>query len=450
MGRLLEALKRLEPELTAMRPADPIAPVESPADSVPGTRQTAFLEAPGGWRADSPATIGHPEADSHCAATDFKPTAEENILEYPPRVDLGDSQPEESVCTPVSDVQASDNSAFEEFETECEIFQEEHVAGYPADNIETDCTSVEEAEDIESQPFVKVAAEFDSLVQLLDEELPLHENSAMESAIGQVESANSNAAALPVEFSEQASDILPKTEVKSVDFLELFASDDEPRVNVGDPEIQADSTPSNAEPEAKKDHGVYGAMARNILAQLPDEGSVALFFTSPIDGEGKTEMILPLAEALIEESGRRTILVDANLHRPDLTQEWRFTSRKGIFDVLTGEADWWDAVQETGIPKLSILLNNGLPQQNAIVSQPLAFSELLENLKREYRLVLIDAASLAHAESIPMVGYCQGVYLVVRLGHSNRRMVREARQAIAQAGGKLLGCVAVGDVLEPA
>ena len=104
-------------------------------------------------------------------------------------------------------------------------------------------------------------------------------------------------------------------------------------------------------------------MARKILAQLPGEESAALFFTSPTDGEGKTETILPLAEALIEESGRRTILVDANLHRPDLTREWQFSSRRGIFDVLVGEADWWEAVQETGLPKLSIMLNNGLPRQ---------------------------------------------------------------------------------------
>ena len=177
---------------------------------------------------------------------------------------------------------------------------------------------------------------------------------------------------------------------------------------------------------------------------LPQRVAVQQPCEPEYDGEGKTETILPLAEALIAESGRRAILVDANLHHPDLTQQWQFTSRKGIFDVLTGEADWWEAMQETGLPKLSILLNNGLPP-HAIVSQPLAFSELLEKLKREYRLVLIDAASLAHAESIPMVRHCQGVYLVVRLGYSNRRTVREARQVIAQAGGNLLGCIAIGE-----
>ena len=248
---------------------------------------------------------------------------------------------------------------------------------------------------------------------------------------------------------EHASGNAPASDEDPVVFHELSANSNESCATVAEPEIPTNLKLFAAEPETKKDRGAFGAMARNILAQLPGEEAAALFFTSPIDGEGKTEMILPLAEALIEESGRRTILVDANLPRPDLTREWNFTSRNGIFDVLAGNADWWDAVQETGIPKLSILLNNGLPQK-AIVAQPLAFSELLENLKREYRLVLIDAASLAHDESIPMLRHCQGVYLVVRLGHSNRRVVREARQVVDRAGGNLLGCIAVGGVPTPA
>jgi tyrosine-protein kinase Etk/Wzc len=215
---------------------------------------------------------------------------------------------------------------------------------------------------------------------------------------------------------------------------------------VGDKTVARPESRSNVAKEA----GVFRAMARKILTQLPGDGPAAMFLTSPTDGEGKTETILPLAEALVEESGRRAILVDANLRRPDLTREWRFSSRRGIFDVLTGDADWWEAVQETGIPKLSIMVNNGLPRRGSMVVQPLAFSELLDKLKAEYRLILIDAASLSHAESVPMMQHCQGVYLTVRLGHSTRRAVREASRVVAKAGGKLLGCIAVGDVLESA
>jgi Mrp family chromosome partitioning ATPase len=366
MGRLLNALKRLEPEMAAMQPADPVSSVDISPNAVQSSNQTAVLEQP-----------RYPSVTSSSSI-------QQQTIEYPP---CNDSK---SACK---------------------------VDGSP--------------ESLAKKTFFEVSTEFDRLGDLLDENLPIFEELTPEITLDEIEN-----------FSECEPSVLVEEPVSVIS--------QEDSVAIEAPAGVQSETLVVEKPEPKKDQGEYGLMARNILAQLPSEGSAALFFTSPIDGEGKTELILPLAEALIEESGWRTILVDANLHRPDLTQEWQFTSRKGIFDVLTGEADWWDAVQETGLPKLSILLNNGLPQSNAIVSQPLAFSELLTNLKREYRLVLIDAASLTHDESIPMMRHCQGVYLVVRLGHSSRRTVWEASQVVVQAGGNLLGCIAVGDVLAPA
>jgi hypothetical protein len=99
-------------------------------------------------------------------------------------------------------------------------------------------------------------------------------------------------------------------------------------------------------PEPAESH--FAAMAANIQAQLPAVGSTSLFLTSPLDGVGKSELIVPLAEALVACTGRRTIMVDGNLHSPSLTREWRFSSRRGLYEVLIGEADWWEAVQETG------------------------------------------------------------------------------------------------------
>ncbi len=42
-----------------------------------------------------------------------------------------------------------------------------------------------------------------------------------------------------------------------------------------------------------------------------------------------------------------------------------------------------------------------------------------------------------------MLRRCDGVYLVVRLGHTARRAVADAVRVIAHSGGRLLGCVVV-------
>ena len=347
---------------------------------------------------------------------------EEQIVEYLSDEECDDLQPATTDCVAERDELASENQ--------------------PCNDVAVKRNSVDAAEDAAAQfaevptvaedapappePFVEISTEIDNLGQLLDEELPLDDLPRFREG---------EAPAEPLEDRRFAVAPATRQEPRPPEITQVYSEHA--------PQFLADPT------EAKKERGPFSVIARNLLAQLPGAEAAALIFTSPTDGEGKTETLLPLAEALlVEESGRRTILVDANLHHPDLTRQWQFTSRKGIFDVLADKADWWEAVQETGLPKLSILLNNGLPRHNAVVARPLAFSDLLEKLKREYRLVVVDAASLAHAESISMVRHCHGVYLIVRLGHSSRQKVREAVQVIGQAGGKLLGCIAVGDGLQ--
>jgi Mrp family chromosome partitioning ATPase len=459
MGRLLEALKRLEPELPTMKSVDPAAPADDRPEIEPSANQTAVLEPPAGWREDAAATIDAPEMPTgswegdapaepidnpECLAVPVHRQQPHSSESTPPNLD-GVSEPTASDCPAERNAQTVEESFFAETAADCGAFGGEQVTEIDlSEDADADCVPAAASEAVESQPFAEVTAEFENLRQLFDEELPPPGASSSSAMLDPIEDAGADESSILIDLPEHEFESGPENADEAA--VSVASSNDacEPSTVADRLESVRDSNASVIASDSRKVAAAFGAMARNIFAQLPAEGSVVLFFTSPIDGEGKTETILPLAEALIEASGWRTILVDANLHRPDLTKEWRFSTRKGIFDVLIGEADWWDAVQETGLPKLSILLNNGLPQENAIVAQPLAFSELLENLKREYRLVLVDAASLARDESIPMIRYCQGVYLVVRLGHSTRRTVREARQVIAQAGGNLLGCIAVG------
>jgi Mrp family chromosome partitioning ATPase len=68
---------------------------------------------------------------------------------------------------------------------------------------------------------------------------------------------------------------------------------------------------------------------------------------------------------------------------------------------------------------------------------------LLRDLVAHYELVVVDAASLAHPETAQIAAACDATYLVVRLGETSPRMLREAAQVIQLHGGRLLGCVAI-------
>ncbi len=171
-------------------------------------------------------------------------------------------------------------------------------------------------------------------------------------------------------------------------------------------------------------------MAEAMLRQLPSDRSRVAAFTSPGDGDGKTSLLTALAPQLAQRIAGGVLAVDANFHKPSLAARVRMP--------MGQPADRSPLIYPTNLPRLSFLAAS--PERP---SRGLDRS-WIEELREAWSLVLLDMASLAHAEVAPLAEYCDGVYLVVRLGYTSRCAVAEAARVIRGAGGRLLGCAVVG------
>lgn len=151
---------------------------------------------------------------------------------------------------------------------------------------------------------------------------------------------------------------------------------------------------------ATEEPDIYEEMAQYILTQLSPDRSAALLFTSPRDGTEQTETLLSLSKTLVNHFDGKALLLDA------------------------------------------------LPSENGMRNEknpclPGNWGHLLEQLKTQYQMVLIDAPSLADAQTAAMLSQCDGVYLMIRLGYTTPYDVRQAVSVIQNAGGRLLGSIAV-------
>jgi Mrp family chromosome partitioning ATPase len=210
------------------------------------------------------------------------------------------------------------------------------------------------------------------------------------------------------------------------------------------PPLPKASSPKEISIAAEGISGVFSEMARKLFSQIPTGQASALFFTSPRDGEGKTETLLGLLPVLPAQGMGRMLVVDANFRRPSLTRRLAKNTTPGLGEVLWTMADWDTAIQSTAIRNVDVLPNFGLPKMLGRATEPQGFDALLKSLRKNYSLVLIDAASLAYAETAVLAAVCDGVYLVVRLGQASRYAVRSAVDVLARSGSRLWGCVAVG------
>jgi capsular exopolysaccharide synthesis family protein len=173
-----------------------------------------------------------------------------------------------------------------------------------------------------------------------------------------------------------------------------------------------------------------------------------LVVTSPGPREGKTTLASNLAIATVE-TGRRVLLVDADLRLPRLHEIFGVDLSPGVKEVLSSdmpvdEIDLEEAIRETEVPGLSILPAGETGDSAAAVS--LLFSTrlaaLIGRLRDAYDVVIIDTAPSLYFPDARLLGrLSDGVILVVRAGVTNRDSAMTAAQRFQNDHVPVLGTI---------
>jgi succinoglycan biosynthesis transport protein ExoP len=171
----------------------------------------------------------------------------------------------------------------------------------------------------------------------------------------------------------------------------------------------------------------------------------AVLVTSARDGEGKTAVAAYLAAAAAA-AGDRALLVEADVRRPDVAQRLGLESKVGLAQVLAGAVALDDALAPVAVGQgahaLDVLPAGTASADAAPVLQSEAMRDLLERVRSEYDLTVIDSAPLGLvADALPLVGRVDGVLLATFVGRSDAAEVRRLRWQVAEMGGRVLGVV---------
>jgi receptor protein-tyrosine kinase len=180
----------------------------------------------------------------------------------------------------------------------------------------------------------------------------------------------------------------------------------------------------------------------------------SLLVTSPSPGDGKTTIARNLAEAA-QETGTKTLLIEADLRRPDIGVYYGLLQTVGLSDVLIGSVSARDAVASVPIAtrtdghasdvSLDILLAGRTPPNPAELIESNAMEDLLSWATKEYELVVIDTAPIAVvSDAMPLLCMVDGVVLVSKLGKSTRDAAIFLRERLIGIQAPLLGIVVNG------
>jgi tyrosine-protein kinase Etk/Wzc len=174
---------------------------------------------------------------------------------------------------------------------------------------------------------------------------------------------------------------------------------------------------------------------------LIDAPNRVVAITSPAPSDGKSFLCANLA-ALIAESGKRVLLIDADLRRGRLAQYLGRSPNGGLTELLTGQIDLEVAARSTGVDGLHFIAAGAYPPNPSEILTSSRFSEILARFEQEFDLVIVDTPPLlAVADAAIVANIAGSTVLVMRSGAHTERNVAEALKKLRRARARVVGGV---------
>jgi capsular exopolysaccharide synthesis family protein len=163
--------------------------------------------------------------------------------------------------------------------------------------------------------------------------------------------------------------------------------------------------------------------------------------TSSLPGEGKSTTSINLAITLAD-AGSRVALVDADLRRPSVAEYMGLEGRVGLTTVLIGRAAVEDVVQPWGNGYLHVLPSGQVPPNPSELLGSRAMASLLDQLSRQYDVVLIDTPPLLPVTDAAILArLTAGALVVVGADKIHRHQLQESVGSLQTVGARVLGIV---------
>lgn len=161
--------------------------------------------------------------------------------------------------------------------------------------------------------------------------------------------------------------------------------------------------------------------------------------TSCVAEEGKSSTAVNLALTL-SRAGVRTLLVDGDLRRPQVATTFDIDGSAGVTTVLLGKVELEDALWTHPDSGLAVLPSGVVPPNPAELLQTKAMSQLLDRLRADYEVVVVDCAPLNPVTDAALIAaQADGVLLVVRHGRTTKDQLRIAVERLRQVGATTIG-----------
>jgi tyrosine-protein kinase Etk/Wzc len=167
---------------------------------------------------------------------------------------------------------------------------------------------------------------------------------------------------------------------------------------------------------------------------MPHFRNNIVMFAGPTRGIGKSFVCANFA-AVMAASGKRVLLVDADLRNGQLHRYFGVGRERGLSRAILGQQAVEEIIHHDVVDNLDFIPTGELPPNRSEFLLHLNFGSLLQRISPHYDLVLLDPPPLlAVADALIIGAHAGAVFIVARSGRTNEAEINESIKRLNHAG----------------
>ncbi|MNC10967.1 Tyrosine-protein kinase YwqD [compost metagenome] len=130
------------------------------------------------------------------------------------------------------------------------------------------------------------------------------------------------------------------------------------------------------------------------------------------------------------------------MRKPTAHKTFSLSNRHGLSSLLSQQTNLNEAIQESGVPNLSIMTSGPIPPNPAEMMASNRMSMVLQELRQQFDVIMFDTPPLLAVTDAQIVASkSDGVIMVVSYGKVKREIAAKAKANLDRVGAKMLGVV---------
>jgi protein-tyrosine kinase len=187
-----------------------------------------------------------------------------------------------------------------------------------------------------------------------------------------------------------------------------------------------------------------GSLYQNMITNLPGRESRIIQFQGTQKGEGTSTLVRKLAILAAMKLQKNVLLLDLNRNAPNQCSFFHVRSELPLSDLSNQIKPRREDFARIDGSSLYVTQLPVPPQHlpDSIIGELPQIGELLQELKEEFDLILIDSPSaISSSGCLLLTSIVDGVVLVVQAGKTRWQAVNKVKESIIAHNGNILGVV---------